>query len=90
MIRNIQTGFISPQFHIVYDNKFETIMGGYDNNEAATNHIWDVLAPGEDGVQNIIHNSQGNQQTIPRLHDDWLSTEKKDTRQIQNLESDIR
>ena len=28
LIRNLRTGYISPQFHVVYDNLFQTVMGG--------------------------------------------------------------
>ena len=28
LVRNLKTGFISPQFHVIYDHKFETVMGG--------------------------------------------------------------
>ena len=27
LIRNLRTGCISPQFHVVYDNLFQTVMG---------------------------------------------------------------
>ena len=27
LIRNLRTGYISPQFHVVYDNLFQTAMG---------------------------------------------------------------
>ena len=43
LIRNLTTGFISPQFHVVYDSAFQTVMGGYDHNDAVSNHIWDSL-----------------------------------------------
>ena len=32
-----------PQFHVVYDNKFETVIGGYDENDSLVTHIWEVL-----------------------------------------------
>ena len=28
LVRNLNTGFISPKFHVIYDHKFETVMGG--------------------------------------------------------------
>ena len=91
MTRNLQIGFVSPQFHIICDNKIETVMGGYEDNEAVTNHIWDVLVTGEDSSkENVIHTAQGEQQTIPRLHDDWLSTEEQDTQQTRDVKSKIR
>ena len=91
MICNTQTGFISHQFHIAYDNTFETVMGGYEDNEAVTNPIWDVLVTREDISEEIfIHTAQGEQQTIPRLHNHWLSTEEQNTLQTRDLESEIR
>ena len=26
-VRNLSTGYISPQFHLVFDDKFETVVG---------------------------------------------------------------
>ena len=43
MIRNLSTGFISPQFHVIYDTKYQTVSGGYEDNEAVASHIWDSL-----------------------------------------------
>ena len=43
LIRNLNTGFISPQFHVLYDTRFQTVMGGYENNDAVANHIYDSL-----------------------------------------------
>ena len=37
LIQNIHMGYISPHFHVVYDNGFQTVMRGYDNNEAVDN-----------------------------------------------------
>ena len=28
LIKNLRTGYVSPQFHVLYDNKFQTVMGG--------------------------------------------------------------
>lgn len=39
LIRNLNTGFISPQFHVIYDHKVETVMGGYEDNDAVADHI---------------------------------------------------
>ena len=44
MIRNLTTSFISPQFHVIYDTKFQTVSGGYEDNKAVASHIWDSLA----------------------------------------------
>ena len=44
LICNLRTGYISPQFHVVYDNSFQTIMGEYKDNKVVVNQIWDSLA----------------------------------------------
>ena len=28
LVRNLHTGFISPQYHVVFDDKFETVFSG--------------------------------------------------------------
>ena len=33
LVRNLHTGFISPQYHIVFDDKFETVFGGSVSDE---------------------------------------------------------
>ena len=43
LIRNLRPGYISPQFHVLHDNKFQTAMEGYEYNEAISAHIWDSL-----------------------------------------------
>lgn len=43
LIRNLHTGFISPQSHIIYDNNFHMVHGGYENNEDVLNHSWEKL-----------------------------------------------
>jgi len=40
LIRNLQIGYISPQFYIRYDTLFQTVMGGYGSNDAVSDHIW--------------------------------------------------
>ena len=44
LIRNLRTGYVSPQYHVLYDHKYQTVVGGYKNNEAISAHIWDSLA----------------------------------------------
>ena len=34
LIRNLRTGYISPQFNVIYDNNFHTLVDGEDVNEA--------------------------------------------------------
>ena len=39
LVRNIQTGNISPQFHLVFDDYFETVHVGYDQEPP----VWSEL-----------------------------------------------
>ena len=39
LIRNLWTGYVSPQYHALYDNKFETVMGGLEDNDVITDYI---------------------------------------------------
>ena len=39
LIRNLSTGYISPQYHVIYDNEFQTVMGGFEDNEEVATHI---------------------------------------------------
>ena len=39
LIRNLTASYISPQFHVIYDFKFQTVSGGYEDNEAVASHI---------------------------------------------------
>ena len=44
LIRNLNTGCISPQFHVIYDTQFQTVLGEYEGNDAVANHTRDSLA----------------------------------------------
>ena len=39
LICNLQTGLISPQFHVLYTNNFQIAMEEYGDNNAVRNHI---------------------------------------------------
>ena len=46
-------------------------MGGYDDNEAVTNHIWESLVQGDDvHVENAIDQTTLNREPVPQLHED--------------------
>ena len=64
MIRNLRTGYVSPQYHVIYDNKFETVMGGLEDNEAVTNYIWENLGS-HNNTEQIVDSTT---QYIPTLH----------------------
>ena len=42
-ILNLETGHVSPQFHVVYDEKFATAIGTIKNNELPSDSTWTDL-----------------------------------------------
>ena len=77
LVRNLKTGFISPQYHIVLDNWFETVH--VEENENEIDPEWDLKF-----TRNI--NFDGQHHEIPlddedresfELDDDWLTPEER-------------
>ena len=64
-IRNLSKGYISPQYHLVYDNNFQTVTGGHEDNEAVVSHIWESLSS-----ENALEQAHTEQRNLPRLHED--------------------
>ena len=75
LIRNLNTVFVSPQFHVAYDNKFETVIGGYDENDSLSDHTWGSLAM--DGTENTLQEAVFDQEPPPQLHEDWLTPDER-------------
>ena len=42
-ILNLNTGYVSPQFHVVYDELFETALGALDTERALDPGLWDSI-----------------------------------------------
>ena len=68
LIRNLNTGFISPQFHVIYDTQFQTVTGGYEGNDAVANHIWESL--GQTERVNVLEEAKREQEPLPNIHAD--------------------
>ena len=86
VVRNLMTGNLSPQFHVVFDPWFETVSEQGDDITPAT---WDVL------VTNYRHENEFDSEDLPdrHLHDDWLSKEElleKRTQEAQKRASMMR
>lgn len=58
---------------MVYDNDLQTVLRGYENNEALIPHIWEILC--SNSVKNTANDMHPNDPRLPRLHQDWLSRE---------------
>ena len=67
LIRNLRTNNISPQFHIIYDSHFETV----HSNDATPPAVWDELIVFNRDMANFEED-----QYVPELSDEWLSTEE--------------
>ena len=62
------SGYISPQFHVLYDWKFQIAMGGYEGNESIATHIWESMVA--TNTENVTTQIYDNHSTIPNLHQD--------------------
>ena len=69
LIHNLSTGYVSSQYHRVYDNDFQTVTRGHEDNEAAVSHIWESLTS-----ENVLEQAHAEHHNLPRLHEDWLDT----------------
>ena len=83
-IRNLTTGYISPQFHIGYDYKFQAVVEGYGSNDSIATHIWESMV-----TENIVEQVHDEQQYIPPLHNDWLISGELDTMLHDNINSEV-
>ena len=86
VVRNLMTGNLSPQFHVVFDPWFETVSEQGDDITPAT---WDVL------VTHYRHENEFDSEDLSdrHLHDDWLSKEElleKRTQEAQKRASMMR
>ena len=77
-MRNLKTGFISPQFYVIYDNAFQIVMRDCEDNKTVVKHLYDKLAGSNDAVENVVDQVtvELNFQRvipIPPLHKEWLS-----------------
>ncbi len=81
LIRNLMTGRLSPQFHVVFDPWFETVV---ENGEVPP-ETWDVLMTHNQFEVDIEPGSESYE-----VQDDWLTkeelAEKKARAQVQQAE----
>jgi hypothetical protein len=66
LIRNLQTGYVSPQFHIVYDENFETII----SNGQLTREMWERFdfanyLPSEEDPNQLLEIPEGAPAAAP-------------------------
>jgi hypothetical protein len=76
LVRNLQTGSITPQYHLVYDNFFETVHNAPGDEPTE----WPDLV-----VFNRFRN-EFDEDGEPELQDDWLSPEELSDRKQKEAE----
>ena len=69
LVRNLKTGYISPQFHVIFDNWFETV--GVDD-DVTPPAVWDVLVTHSHFRSNVDDSDLDGLE----LDDEWLSTDE--------------
>ena len=69
LVRNLKTGYISPQFHVIFDNWFETV--GVDD-DVTPPAVWDVLVTHSHFHSNVDDSDLDGLE----LDDEWLSTDE--------------
>ena len=74
LVRNLQTGSITPQFHVVYDDFYETVHSD-DNDEPQE---WPDLV-----VFNSFRSEVDEDDGIPDLADEWLNPDERRARQAE-------
>lgn len=77
-ILNLQTGHVSPQYHVVYDNLFTTVpnsdFGGLiDPHSFNPDHWARLLETGHDRLAFQEFDDDGKPIPLPPLHNDWLT-----------------
>jgi hypothetical protein len=84
-IRNLDTGHVSPQFHVVYDPFFMTVPNAGDPelvnvDRIDLQHLLSV--PGVHQEHNDIEDIDelGNLKPAPELNDEWLTFREQETR----------
>ena len=77
LIRNLHTGAVSPQFHVVYDELFTTIpLLPRDGVEEPEPKNWEELLTFS---RDKVETEDGDE--LPLLHEDWLTDEEKRQRE---------
>ena len=65
-------------------------MGGYEENDALTEHIWSSLVQGrEDDTEHTIIQADLENTAIPQVYTDWLNPTEQETRRSNQVSEEI-
>ena len=80
LIHNLRTGFISPQYHVIYDDLFSSVpnaeSGGLPHAREFTGDFWRRLI--ETGLESVLPDDDAD--PVPPLHPDWLTDAERAAR----------
>ena len=75
LILNLQTGQVTPQFHVVYDDWFETVSNENQLVEAQNQGVWERLF--RTSRINLYDREDFEEgEEPPALSEDWLNQEE--------------
>ena len=72
LVLNFLTGSISPQFHVVFDDMFSTVM----SSKSADPEVWIRLVTSRNSIIQVMLDQKDN----PELDDEWLTADEQLTR----------
>ena len=72
LVLNLLTGSISPQFHVVFDDMFSTVM----SSTAADPEVWIRLVTSRNSRIQVMLDKEDD----PELYDEWLTDNERLTR----------
>jgi hypothetical protein len=67
LVRNLRTGYVSPQFHVIYDELFQTIHS--EGEVDLTDPVWAGLME----TSRVRYLSDESDDHVPPLHRDWMT-----------------
>ena len=80
LIHNLRTGFISPQYHVIYDDLFSSVpnaeSSGLPSAPEFTGDFWRRLL--ETGLESVLPDA--DEDPVPTLHPDWLTDAERTAR----------
>ena len=80
LIHNLRTGFISPQYHVIYDDLFSSVpnaeSGGLPHAPEFTGDFWRRLIA--TGLESVLPDD--DEDPVPPLHPDWLTDAERTAR----------
>ena len=85
LIRNLRTGYVSPQYHVIYDKIIETVIGTLENNNYVGDYIRETLAQDNGAVEHTTEQSSTEHVPIPPLYTTWLTPGEKNEQREQEM-----